>query len=139
MAISVNKTILVGYVGQKPEIKSTSSGKKIAYFSLATSEVWEDKKIGKKSEKKIKTEWHRVVIFSEGLTKLVEMTVQKGSKLYVEGSSRTRKWLDNTKQTRLVTEVVLSSYDHRLVPLDKKETIPYSGYTMADLPSLEDE
>ncbi len=90
--MSINKVILVGNVGQDPEIRSTQDGREIANFSLATSESWKDKNSG---EKRDKTEWHRVVIFSQGLVGITKNYVKKGSKLYLEGQLQTRKWTDN--------------------------------------------
>ena len=89
--MSVNKCILVGNVGKDPEIRSTSDGKKIASFTLATSENWKDKNTG---ERRSKAEWHQIIVFSQGLAGIVEKYVRKGSKLYVEGQIKTRKWTD---------------------------------------------
>jgi len=97
----INKVILIGNVGNEPEIKATKEGKTIANLSLATSETWKDKQTGQKQEK---TEWHRVVFFGR-LAEIVEEYVGKGSKLYVEGSLRTRKWQDNNGQDRYTTEI----------------------------------
>ena len=92
MAGSVNRVILVGNLGRDPEIRSTQDGREIASLAIATSESWRDKNTG---EKKEKTEWHRVVIFSEGLVNVVKNYVKKGSKLYIEGALQTRKYVDN--------------------------------------------
>jgi single-strand DNA-binding protein len=115
MAGSVNKVILVGNVGKDPEIRRTQDGRPIANLSLATSETWRDKATG---EKKEKTEWHRVVIFSEPLCKVVEQYVKKGSKLYIEGALQTRKWTDQSGAEKYSTEVVLQGYGGTLTMLD---------------------
>ena len=115
--MSINKVILVGNVGSDPEIRSTSDGREIANFSLATSESWKDKNSG---EKKEKTEWHRVVIFSQGLTGIVKNYVKKGSKLYIEGSLQTRKWTDNAGVEKYTTEIVLQNYNSTLQILDNR-------------------
>ena len=115
MAGSVNKVILVGNVGKDPEIRRTQDGRPIANLSLATSETWRDKNTG---ERKEKTEWHRVVIFSEPLCKVVEQYVKKGSKLYVEGALQTRKWTDQSGAEKYSTEVVIQGYNGSLTMLD---------------------
>ena len=115
MAGSVNKVILVGNVGKDPEIRRTQDGRPIANLSLATSETWRDKNTG---ERKEKTEWHRVVIFSEPLCKVVEQYVKKGSKLYVEGALQTRKWTDQSGQEKYSTEVVIQGFNGSLTMLD---------------------
>ncbi|MEQ1718426.1 MAG: single-stranded DNA-binding protein [Hyphomicrobium sp.] len=115
MAGSVNKVILVGNVGKDPEIRRTQDGRPIANLSLATSESWRDKATG---ERKEKTEWHRVVIFSEPLCKVVEQYVKKGSKLYIEGALQTRKWTDQAGVEKYSTEVVLQGFNGSLTMLD---------------------
>lgn len=115
MAGSVNKVILVGNVGKDPEIRRTQDGRPIANLSLATSETWRDKSTG---ERKEKTEWHRVVIFSEPLCKVVEQYVKKGSKLYIEGALQTRKWTDQSGAEKYSTEVVLQGFNGSLTMLD---------------------
>lgn len=115
MSGSVNKVILVGNVGRDPEIRHTQDGNAIANFSIATSESWKDKNSGEKNEK---TEWHRVVCFNEGLTKVIESYVKKGSKVYIEGQLQTRKWQDKDGSDRYSTEVVLSAFRGVLVLLD---------------------
>ena len=102
MAGSVNKVILVGNVGRDPEVRQTSNGQKIVTLSLATSDTWKDKN----GERQEKTEWHRVVIFNQGLAEIAERYVRKGTKLYVEGALQTRKWTDNSGQEKYTTEVV---------------------------------
>ena len=116
--MSINKVILVGNVGQDPEIRSISDGREIANFSLATSESWKDKNSG---EKKEKTEWHRVVIFSQGLVNIVKNYVKKGTKLYVEGALQTRKWTDNQGVEKYTTEIVLQNFNSSLQILDSRE------------------
>jgi len=115
MAGSVNKVILVGNVGKDPEIRRTQDGRPIANLTLATSESWRDKNTG---EKKEKTEWHRVVIFNEGLCKVVEQYVKKGAKLYIEGQLQTRKWQNKEGQDQYSTEVVLQGFSGALTMLD---------------------
>ncbi|MDW9528111.1 single-stranded DNA-binding protein [Sinorhizobium meliloti] len=115
MAGSVNKAILVGNVGADPEIRRTQSGTPIANLRIATSETWRDKNSG---ERKEKTEWHSVVIFNEGLCKVVEQYVKKGSKLYIEGALQTRKWQDQSGNDRYSTEVVLQGFGGTLTLLD---------------------
>lgn len=109
--------ILVGNVGNDPEIRTTSDGREIANLSIATSESWKDKNSG---EKKEKTEWHRIVIFSQGLTGIVKNYVKKGSKLYIEGSLQTRKWTDNAGVEKYTTEIVLQNYNSTLQILDNR-------------------
>jgi len=109
--MSINKVILVGNVGQEPEIRNTQDGREIASFSIATTESWKDKNSG---EKKEKTEWHRVVIFSANLVSVVKLYVKKGSKLYIEGAIQTRKWKDNAGVEKYTTEVVLQQYNSTL-------------------------
>ena len=107
MAGSVNKVILVGNLGRDPEIRRTQDGRAIANLSVATSETWRDKNTGERREK---TEWHRVVSFSEGLNRVIEQYVKKGTKVYVEGQLQTRKWQDQNGQDRYSTEVVLQNF-----------------------------
>jgi len=113
--MSINKVILVGNVGGDPEIRNTNDGREIASFSIATSESWKDKTTG---EKKEKTEWHRIVIFSQGLVGIVKNYVKKGSKLYIEGQLQTRKWTDNSGVEKYTTEVVLQNFNTTLQILD---------------------
>jgi single-strand DNA-binding protein len=116
--VSINKVILVGNVGQDPEVRTLSDGREIANFSLATSESWKDKSTG---EKKEKTEWHRLVIFSQGLVNIVKNYVKKGTKLYVEGSVQTRKWTDAQGVEKFTTEIVLQNFNSSLQILDSRE------------------
>lgn len=117
MAGSVNKVILVGNVGNDPEIRSFQNGGRVANLSLATSESWKDKATG---ERKDKTEWHRVSVLNEGLVKVIESYVHKGSKLYIEGQLETRKWQDANGQDKYSTEVVLRPYRGELTMLDAR-------------------
>jgi single-strand DNA-binding protein len=115
MAGSVNKVILVGNLGKDPEIRRTQDGRPIANLSIATSETWRDKATG---ERKEKTEWHRVVIFSEPLCKIVEQYLKKGAKVYIEGALQTRKWTDQSGVEKYSTEVVLQGFNSTLTMLD---------------------
>ena len=115
MAGSVNKVILIGNLGADPDIKRTQDGRPIANLSIATSESWRDKNSGERREK---TEWHRVVIFNEGLCKIAESYLKKGSKVYIEGALQTRKWTDQSGQDKYSTEVVLQGFNGNLTMLD---------------------
>lgn len=115
MAGSINKVILVGNLGADPEIRRTQDGKPIANLRVATSESWRDKHTGDRKEK---TEWHRVVIFSEAICKVVEQYVKKGSKIYIEGQLQTRKWQDKDGQDKYSTEVVVQGFTGSLTMLD---------------------
>ena len=117
MASSVNKVILVGNLGNDPEVRTLQNGGKMCNLSIATSESWKDRNTGERQER---TEWHRVVIFSEGLIGVVEQYLRKGSKIYVEGQLKTRKWQDQTGQDRYTTEVVLQQYNSSLVMLGSR-------------------
>jgi single-strand DNA-binding protein len=117
MAGSLNRVTLIGNLGKDPEIRTTNDGKEIATFSVATSESWKDKATGDKKER---TEWHRVVIFNEGLVNVIKNYVQKGSKLYIAGSLHTRKWTDNAGQEKYTTEVVLQNYSDNIILLDSR-------------------
>ena len=111
MAGSVNKVILLGNLGQDPDVRTMQSGKKIATMSIATSDSWKDKDTG---EKKEKTEWHRIVVFNEGLVGVVENYIKKGTKLYIEGALQTRKWTDDSGTEKYTTEVVIQGYGGRI-------------------------
>jgi single-strand DNA-binding protein len=115
MAGSVNKVILVGNLGADPEVKSFQNGGKICNLRIATSEDWKDRQTG---EKKERTEWHTVVLNSEGLVGVAERFLRKGSKVYIEGSLRTRKWQDQSGNDRYSTEVSVAGFDGKLVMLD---------------------
>ncbi len=118
MAGSINKVILVGNLGADPEIRQTQDGRPIANLSVATTDSWRDKQTGERREK---TEWHRVVIFSEGLCRVAEQYLKKGSKVYLEGSLQTRKWQDQNGQDKYTTEVVLQGFGGTLVMLDSRQ------------------
>ena len=115
--MSINKTILVGNLARDPEIRQTAEGKEIASFTLVTSESWKDKS----GEKKEKAEYHKVVVFSQGLAGIVKNYVKKGSKLYVEGSLQTRKWTDKQGVDKYITEIVVQGFNSTLQILCKFE------------------
>lgn len=115
MAGSINKVIIVGNLGRDPEIRRTQDGRPIANLRIATSETWRDKNSGERREK---TEWHSVVIFNEGLCKVAEQYLKKGSKVYIEGQLQTRKWQDQSGADRYSTEVVLQGFNGNLTMLD---------------------
>lgn len=115
MAGSVNKVILVGNLGNEPEVRNLPSGGKVVNLSVATSERWRDRNTGEQREK---TEWHRVVIFSEGLARVAEQYLRKGSKVYLEGQLQTRKWQDQSGQDKYSTEIVLQGFNAQMVLLD---------------------
>jgi single-strand DNA-binding protein len=138
MAGSVNKVILVGNLGKDPEVRSFQNGGQVCHFSLATSENWRDKSTGERREK---TEWHNVAIFSDGLVKVAQQYLKKGSKVYIEGQLETRKWQDKEGKDRYTTEVVLRNFGATLVMLDgrrdgaggeygSRESLPTSGGAM---------
>ena len=115
MAGSLNKVLLIGRLGADPEIKEMVNGKSVARLSLATSQYWKDKNNG---EKKEKTEWHRIVVFNEGLVNVVKQYLKKGAQIYVEGQISTRKWKDeSTGQDKYSTEVVIQGYNSSLTML----------------------
>jgi single-strand DNA-binding protein len=115
MAGSVNKVILVGNLGKDPEVRRMQNGNPVVNLSVATSESWRDKATG---ERKEKTEWHRVVIFSEGLAKVAEQYLKKGSKVYLEGQLQTRKYTDSQGVEKYSTEIVLQGFNSNLTMLD---------------------
>ncbi len=125
MAGSLNKVTLIGNLGKDPEIRTTSDGRELANFSIATSESWKDKITG---ERKDKTEWHRIVVFNEGLVRVIKSYVKKGSKLYIEGQLQTRKWTDSDNQERYTTEIVLQNYNSSLILLDSKSESSGESY-----------
>lgn len=124
---SVNKVILVGNVGNDPEVRAMQSGDSVVNLSIATSEKWKDKSTGEQKEKK---EWHRVVSFNQGLNKVIQSYVNKGSKIYIEGQLETRKWTDNNGIEKYTTEIVLRPYRGELVLLDSRgqERRPSGNY-----------
>lgn len=119
MAGSVNKVILVGNVGSDPEIRRLNSGSQVATLRLATSETWTDRNSG---ERRSRTEWHTIVVFNEGLVKVVENYVKKGAKLYIEGQLQTRKWQDQNGQDRYTTEIVLQNFRGELHMLSSRDS-----------------
>ncbi len=115
MAGSLNKVQLIGRLGADPEIKQMVNGKSVARLSLATSQSWKDKNTG---EKKEKTEWHRIVVFNEGLVNVVQQYLKKGAQVYIEGQISTRKWKDEqTNQDKYSTEILLQGYNSTLTML----------------------
>lgn len=118
MAGSVNKVIIVGNLGRDPEVRSFQNGGKVVNLRIATSETWRDRTSG---ERKERTEWHSVAIFSEPLAKIAEQYLRKGSKVYIEGALETRKWQDQSGQDRYTTEIVLRPYRGELTLLDGRE------------------
>lgn len=118
MAGSVNRVILVGNLGRDPEVRSFANGGKVCNLRIATSETWRDKQSG---ERKERTEWHSVAIFSEPLAKIAEQYLKKGSKVYIEGQLETRKWTDQQGQERYTTEVVLRPFTGNLTLLDGRD------------------
>jgi len=119
--VGVNKVILLGNLGHSPEVRKTQTGDPVASFSLATTESWRDKATG---ERKDRTEWHKVVIFNEGLVKVAEQYLKKGSKVYIEGQLRTREYDGRDGVKRYATEVVLAKFRGELVLLDSQSNRP---------------
>lgn len=117
MAGSINKVILVGNLGRDPEVRATQDGREICNLAIATSESWKDRNTG---ERKEKTEWHRVVIFNENLTRIAKEYLRKGSKVYIEGQLQTRKWTDKDGLEKYSTEIVLQNFNGNLTLLDGK-------------------
>ncbi|MDP9196155.1 MAG: single-stranded DNA-binding protein [Pseudomonadota bacterium] len=137
MAGSVNKVILVGNVGKDPEIRTMQNGGRVASFSIATSESWKDKNTGERREK---TEWHRIAVYSDALVGIIERFVRKGSKLFVEGALETRKWTDQSGQERYTTEVVLKQFRGELTLLDSRsggDSSPVQGQAAEYAPAGE--
>ena len=138
MSGSLNKVLLIGRLGADPEIKQMVNGKSVARLSLATSNRWKDKNTG---ERKEKTEWHRVVIFNEGLVNVVQQYVKKGAQIYIEGQLTTRKWRDEKSgQDKYSTEIVLQGYNSSLTMLGGKNTsnnLSQSSETKSSLPNDE--
>ena len=139
MAGSLNKVLLIGRLGADPEIKQMANGKSVARFSLATSNTWKDKNTG---EKKEKTEWHRVVVFNEGLVNVVQQYVKKGAQVYIEGQLVTRKWKDEKSGLdRYSTDVVLQGFNSTFKILSSKnnqiENLKDSDVEKSSLPSNE--
>ena len=136
MAGSLNKVLLIGRLGADPEIKQMVNGKNVARLSVATSQSWKDKSSG---ERKEKTEWHRVVIFNEGLVNVVKQYIKKGANVYIEGQLTTRKWKDESSgQDKYSTEIVLQGYNSSLTMLDgrnKQENSDLVSDTKSSLPN----
>ena len=134
MAGSLNKVLLIGRLGADPEIKQMVNGKSVARLSVATGQSWKDKSTG---ERKEKTEWHRVVIFNEGLVNVVQQYLKKGANIYVEGALTTRKWKDESSgQDKYSTEVVLQGYNSSLTMLDGKSKSESSNLVSENKSSL---
>jgi single-strand DNA-binding protein len=134
MAGSLNKVLLIGRLGADPEIKQMVNGKSVARLSVATSQSWKDKTSG---ERKEKTEWHRVVIFNEGLVNVVQQYLKKGANVYIEGALTTRKWKDESSgQDKYSTEVVLQGYNSSLTMLDGKSKSESSNLVSENKSSL---
>ncbi|MBC6438768.1 MAG: single-stranded DNA-binding protein [Rhodobacteraceae bacterium] len=119
MASSINKVILVGNLGRDPEVRTFQNGGKVCNLRIATSDSWKDRNTGEQRER---TEWHQVAIFAEGLARVAEQYLRKGSKVYVEGQLETRKWQDQSGNDRYSTEVVLRPYTGQMVMLDSRGT-----------------
>lgn len=115
MAGSVNKVIIIGNLGADPEVRTFQNGGKVCNLRIATSETWKDKNTGERRER---TEWHSVAVFQEGLVRIAEQYLRKGSKVYIEGKLQTRKWQDQSGQDRYSTEIVLQGFDGTLTMLD---------------------
>jgi len=125
MAGSLNKVLLIGRLGADPEIKQMVNGKSVARLSLATSQSWKDKNTG---EKKEKTEWHRIVVFNEGLVNVVQQYLKKGAQVYIEGQLSTRKWKDEQSgQDKYSTEIILQGYNSTLKMLSARISNDLSG------------
>ena len=130
MAGSLNKVQLIGRLGADPEIKQMVNGKNVARLSIATSQSWKDKNSG---EKKEKTEWHRIVIFNEGLVNVVQQYLKKGANIYVEGQLSTRKWKDEASgQDKYSTEVILQGYNSNLTMLDNRNRSDQSNNLVSE-------
>jgi len=132
MAGSINKVILVGNIGQEPQVRTMQSGQKVVTFSLATSDRWRDRQTG---EQKEQTEWHRVVIFNPSLVDVAERMLQKGTKLYLEGSLRTRKWQNQQGVDTFTTEVVLNPYSGQMVILSGAKAMDGSADSASATPA----
>ena len=137
MAGSLNKVQLIGRLGADPEIKQMVNGKNVARLSVATSQSWKDKTTG---EKKEKTEWHRVVVFNEGLVNVVQQYLKKGANVYIEGQLSTRKWKDESSgQDKYSTEIVLQGYNSSLTMLDSRNSGNNSNIVSENKSSLPNE
>ncbi len=137
MAGSLNKVQLIGRLGADPEIKQMVNGKSVARLSIATSQSWKDKSSG---ERKEKTEWHRIVIFNEGLVNVVQQYLKKGANVYIEGQLSTRKWKDESSgQDKYSTEIVLQGYNSSLTMLDSRNSGNNSNIVSENKSSLPNE
>jgi single-strand DNA-binding protein len=130
---SLNRATIIGNVGKDPEIRATQDGRKIASLSVATSESWKDKNTG---EKKESTEWHRVSVFNEGLVKVIEQYVTKGTKIMIEGQIKTRKWMDKDGLEKYTTEIVIQNFGGQMILLGGK---PSGGSAAGGAAELDDE
>ena len=119
MSGSLNKVMLIGRLGQDPEVRNTQDGRSLCTFSIATSESWNDKNTGEKREK---TEWHRVVVFNEGLVNIIQQYVKKGSNVFIEGQLQTRKWEDKDGIEKYTTEIVLQGFNSTFKMLDNRNS-----------------
>lgn len=128
MASSLNKVTIIGNVGKDPEIRSTQNGKEIASLTVATSDSWKDRTTGERIEK---TEWHRVVVFADGIVNIIKNYVKKGTKLYIEGSLQTRKWTDSNNQEKYTTEIVLQQFNSNIILLSGKGD-PVGGSSLSE-------
>ena len=129
MAGSLNKVMLIGNLGADPEIRTFQNGGKVCNIRIATSDRWKDKSTGENREK---TEWHTVAIFAEGLVRVCEQYLRKGSKVFVEGSLQTRKWQDQSGNDRYSTEIVIQGYSGTLTMLDGRSEVSQGGGYLAD-------
>lgn len=132
---SINKVVLLGYLGRDPEARIAQDGTKVITFSVATSESWRDRQTG---ERKEKTEWHRVVVFNEHLALLAEKYLHKGSQVYLEGNLQTRKWTDRNNMDRYSTEIVLGQWRGSVILLDRPSTDDGEPYAAPAPPALSD-
>lgn len=130
MTSSLNKAILIGNVGQDPEVKMMLSGDEVVNLSLATTETWKDKTSG---EQKSKTEWHKIVVFSKGLVSLIKTYVKKGDKLYIEGNIQTNKWEDKEGQKKSSTSIVLNNFGSKLLMLSSQDNSSVTSSVDADV------
>ena len=135
MAGSINKVILVGNVGQDPQVRAMQSGQKVVSFSLATSDRLRDRATG---EQKEQTEWHRIVVFNPNLVEVAERMLQKGTKLYIEGALRTRKWQNQAGVDTFTTEVVLNPYAGQMIILGGAKTMDAAGDNATPAPHHEE-
>lgn len=125
MAGSLNKVMIIGNLGNDPDIRTMQNGGRVANLSIATSDSWKDKNTGERREK---TEWHRVVVFNEGIVRVCENYLKKGSKVFIEGALETRKWTDQNGQDKYTTEIVLKPYNGNLTMLDGRNDNQGAGY-----------